>query len=89
MSNDQVGWEGWALVIIALGGVPAGLLFLPIVGVFGGTSHPRYRPAPPSPLPLDPSRLVMGVGLALLLVVAAAWLIRRTDWDPSLHQDDR
>lgn len=81
MSNERVGWEGWAIAIIVLGGVPIGLLFFPILGGFGGTSHPRYVPPPPVPPPLDPSRVALGLGLALCLATAAIWLIRRTDWE--------
>ncbi len=81
MSSNRVGWEGWAIAIIALGGVPASLLFLPLVRGFDGTSPVRYSPPPPAPPPLDPSRFALGVGLALFLVATAVWLIRQTDWE--------
>ncbi len=89
MSSNRVGWEGWAIAIIALGGVPAGLLFLPMVHGFDGASPVRYVPPPPASPPLDPSRLALGIGLALFLIAAAVWLIRHTDWDTTAQSDDR
>ncbi|MBK5266008.1 MAG: hypothetical protein JJE47_01100 [Acidimicrobiia bacterium] len=81
MSSDRVGWEGWAVAFIAIVATPVGLLFLPILGGFGGTSHSRYPPMDAPPSPINPLRLTVGLVIALVLVVAASWLIRRTDWE--------
>lgn len=82
MSNDRVGWEGWIIAIIALAGVPFGLLFLPLIGgIAGGMDYPvRPGPATPAP-PLQPARLMIGIGVAVVLAAIAGWLIRHTDWD--------
>ena len=89
MSNDRVGWEGWAIGLIAVIGIPIGFLFMPIVGGVGGSSGARYPPINvPAPL-IDPFRLTVGLVIAVLLVIAAAWIIRRTDWDTPAQEDDR
>jgi hypothetical protein len=38
--------------------------------------------APPPGADYDPTRLALGIGLAVALIVIAAWLILRTDWSP-------
>lgn len=38
--------------------------------------------APPPGAAYDPTRLVLGLGAAALLVAIAAWMILRTDWSP-------
>lgn len=89
MSNERVGWEGWAIAFIAVVGIPVGFLFMPIIGGFGGTSHARYPPIDAPPPPINPLRLTVGLVTALLLVGAAAWLIRRTDWETPAQKDER
>ena len=89
MSNDRVGWEGWAIGLIAVVGIPIAFLFMPIVGGVGGTSHARYPPMDAPPPPINPLRLTFGLVLALLLVVAAAWIIRRTNWETPPQKEDR
>ncbi len=89
MSNERVGWEGWAIAFIAVVAIPVGLLFLPIVGGVGGTSHARFPPINAPAPPIDPVRLTVGLVIAVLLVVAAAWLIHTTAWETSAQTDDR
>ena len=89
MSNERVGWEGWAIAFIAVVGIPVGFLFMPIVGGVGGTSHARYAPMNAPAPPIEPLRLTVGLVVALILVVAAGWIIRRTDWETPTQEDDR
>lgn len=89
MSNHRVGWEGWAIGLIAVVGVPIGLLFMPIVGGIGGTSHSRYPPINAPAPPINPLRLTIGFVVAIVLVVAAAWIIHKTDWETPTQTDDR
>ena len=82
MSDERVGWEGWIIALIALAGVPGGLLFLPIIGgIAGATDYPVGAIPTSHAPPLQPVRLMIGIGVALALAAIAAWLIRRTDWD--------
>lgn len=78
--DERLGWEGWLAMFVAGATVVLSGLFLPPwVGV---TSE-----APPVPdsatAPLDPARLVLGLGVAVLMIVGAVWLVRRTDWGES------
>ncbi len=59
-----------------------GLLFVPLIGgIAGGMDYPvRPGPATPAP-PLQPARLMIGIGVAVVLAAIAGWLIRHTDWD--------
>ena len=89
MSKRRVGWEGWAIGLIAVLGVPIGLLFMPIVGGVGGTSHARHPPLNLPAPPINPLRLTIGLVIAVVLVAAAAWIIHRTDWETPTQTDDR
>jgi hypothetical protein len=35
----------------------------------------------------DPARLVIGLGVAIALLIVAAWLVRTTDWHPPSEAD--
>ncbi len=82
MHDERVGWEGWIIAVIALAGIPAGLLFFPIIGGIAGGTDYSARPVPTTLAPaLAPARLMIGIGVAVALATIAGWLIRRTDWE--------
>ncbi|MDH5422779.1 MAG: hypothetical protein OEY55_13330 [Acidimicrobiia bacterium] len=89
MSNRRVGWEGWAIGLIAVVGVPIGLLFIPVVGGIVGTTHGRYPRLSVSAPPINPVRLAIGLVIAAVFVMAAAWIIHKTDWETPTQTDDR
>ncbi|MGF1668581.1 MAG: hypothetical protein ACFCVC_20145 [Acidimicrobiia bacterium] len=84
-----LGWEVALLgVILSLGAVSVML----VVAVFGGGVAPVagsvVTTAPPPALEL--TRVVIGVGAAVVLAVLAGWVIWATDWlEPGVPLTDR
>ncbi len=75
--DERLGWEGWfAMFVAAATVVLSGLLLPPWVGVAS-----EALPVPDSATtPLDPARVMLGLGLAVAMIAGAVWLVRRTDW---------
>ena len=78
---EQEWWLVALLVVVALGGLV--LLALITVGLLDPLPEPEPRadsPIPASEVSVDPARAWVGIGAASLLVGAAMWVIKRTDW---------
>ena len=75
--------DGWLMVLVGLMALaPSFLLAIMIfatgLGLEFGAGLPRSRPA--VDVAIDPLRATVGVGTGFLLIGAAAWIIKRTDW---------
>lgn len=73
-----LGWEVWVILVVFAG---FGALGPFLVGLIGGVvvSEPAVTVAI-TPVPLDPSRVVAGIGAATVFALAAVGIIRTTDW---------
>lgn len=75
---DGLGWEGWAILLALPGGLVAALLLIfaqgvhmvSVDGVVSGGGGTRA---------MDPTRLAIGLGLAVVFLVTALLLARRND----------
>jgi hypothetical protein len=75
--------DGWlmALVVVIAMAAPFSLLVLVLATGLGlDTGQGLPRSGPRIEVALNPLRAALGVGTALVLVGAAVWIIRRTDW---------
>lgn len=75
---DGLGWEGWAILLGVPGGLVAALLLIfaqgvHLVSVDGGVSGGGGSRA------MDPTRLAIGLALAVVFLVTALLLARRND----------
>ncbi len=75
--------DGWLIAVIGFVAVGAPvLLFVAVrlvgLGIEGDPAVAQMVPT--AEVSLDPGRAVIGVVVAVLLVAAAGWVIRRTDW---------
>lgn len=80
MIDDEVGWEGWIVLAGVVGVAVLGLLFTVMVigsGMEGAAVRVTGGGAPPFVL----RRLAIGLGSASVMMLAAAYLIRTTEWD--------
>lgn len=75
--------DSWLIAVVgfvALGGPVLLFVATRLVGLGLDGDPAVVQMVPTVEVSLDPRRAVIGVGVAVLLVAAAGWVIRRTDW---------
>ena len=75
--------DGWLIVLVGLMalGAPFLLAIVILATGLGLDLEPGLpRSGPVVDVTIDPLRAAGGVGTALLLIGAAGWVIKRTDW---------
>ena len=75
--------DGWLMVLVGLMALAAPFMLAVVIlstglGLDFATGLPRSRPT--VDVAIEPLRATVGVGTALLLICAAGWTIKRTDW---------